>query len=174
MHCVIGCPNKSNDPKCASMSWHRLCKNFEQINHTLPIPTRLIGCSELKHYRICDECHQIIKTHQPLKPPAIRKLIHMQVLEGDSLYRQELRDAIKHDHCYSLPPPTIPSSFVSTTSASDSMLVSSIPLPKLKDPIHFCIEMYENDDSAIACYTSFPSYHYLLVCYLFLGNAHLS
>ena len=162
---VIGCCNRSNDPKCADMSWHRICKKFEEIRCVLPLPSSLCASSELKHHRICDECFSKVSLQQPRKPPT-KRLTSTATTSGRRYTRQELRDAISHDHSYSLPPPTVHSSYISIVPTTDSIL-----MPKLKDQTHFCIEMYENNDSAISCYTSFPSYSHLLICFQFFGDA---
>lgn len=77
---------------------------------------------------------------------------------------QELRDAIRHDHCYSLPPLSIDSSMLTPTKL-DSV---PITLPKDIPLVHFSIEMYKNDNAAITCYTT---YDHLMACFNFLGEA---
>ena len=125
------------------------------------MPARLEGKhpSEIRDCRICDEC--ISKVKQPCKLPS--KCSTKLAKYMNRFTRQEIRNAIQHDHTYSLPTP-VNASMLTPAVCSTSL----IPLPKFKVPVHFC--MFQNDNSAISCYTSFRSYdHY--VCFNFLGNA---
>ena len=129
----------------------------------LPLPASLDE-KQLKYYRICNDCLTKMKRKQPRKPPTNRSTRHIGIRKQYT--RGELRDAVAHDHTYSLPSPSVCSTML--TPATDSLSVSIMPLKK---PVYFCIEMFENDKEAINCYTSFPSYAHLLVCYNFLGDS---
>ena len=165
--CIVnGCNNKSNDPQCTGMSWHCITSRFDTIKSKSSIPARLVGkhLSELRNYRICDECMSKVHCKQQRKLPVKR----LATPSNTSRFtRQELRDAIRHDHCYSLPPLSIDSSMLTPTK-SDSV---PITLPKDIPLVHFSIEIYKNDNAAITCYTSFPTYDHLMACFNFLGEA---
>ena len=60
---VLGCPNRSNDPRCAEMSWHRVCKKINDTRSDFELPARLDDIDDsmqLKNYRICDDCMCIV------------------------------------------------------------------------------------------------------------------
>ena len=88
-----------------------------------------------------------------------------------------MRQAIAHDHCYSLPPEKAPS-YTNPSCLSSISIDQHIPLPTQSVTVapklaeRFCIETFVDDDHAITFYTSFPSYaHFMILCYNYLGNA---
>ena len=88
--CVVkGCKNRSNLPSCLRLSWHRV-----------PATPQLLKKAELsslpnRHSRICSECFKKVRP-MSRKPPVIRNsitTIHKPT-------REELRQAVAHDHTY--------------------------------------------------------------------------
>ena len=104
------------------------------------------------------------KVPKPCKPPRKREDIIKQQQQPT---REELRQAIPHDHCYSEKAP----SYTNPSCLSSISIDQHIPLPTQSAPKlaeRFCIEMFVDDDHAI---TSFPSYAHFMICYNYLGNA---
>ena len=162
---VIGCNNKSSDPRCLHLSWHWIYRNFEDIKCVLSLPDGLQrGSPCLKYCRICDEC--MAKLPKPHKPPKAR----IETTSSRHRYtREELRQAVIHDHgCYSLLPRVTDSSHLNSLHTSSNI----IPIPKLETPpVNFCIEMFIDDADNLMFYTSFRSYAHLIICFNFLGDA---
>ena len=96
-----------------------------------------------------------------------------------------LRQVVEHDHCYCsssyrslcISSVTLGSSFLTTISATDFVCLSlpTADASTLTDPSTqlppFRIELFADNDEAIQFYTGFESFHLLMLCFNFLGEA---
>jgi hypothetical protein len=129
-----------------------------------------------------------MKIPKAKKSPLKRKEIPSQHRHPQLFTRDELRTAIRHDHSYavSTSTPLHPSFLRSIAGSSSGAImiplndqlsdskpqsdVSSILIHQLSEQ-PFRIDSIVDDDSAIAVYTSFPTYIHFMICYNYLGEA---
>ncbi|XP_003382392.1 PREDICTED: uncharacterized protein LOC100636353 [Amphimedon queenslandica] len=102
------------------------------------------------------------------KPPSSRgEISHKRV----RLTREEMRQAVAHDHTYALSPPSSTSSFLSSVQTRDGPALAPSGAAHTSSVASFCIEAFMDDDSAIHFYILFPTYAHLMICYNFPGDA---
>ena len=167
--CIVkGCTNKSNNPDCYHLSWHRLpvaSDKLQKIKRSLDIPEQPSSQS-----RICSDCMSKIHVHKPRKLPYQREDI-LKCRQRPT--REESRQIIAHDHSdYSLPPDKAPScAYLSSIGNDHNIPLSSPAVAPITLREQFSIEMFVNDNHAITFYTSFPSYAHFMICFNYLGTA---
>ena len=124
---VVGCTNKSNDPQCFYLSWHRLSKQIEELRCVLPLPDNLEqDSSSFKHHRICSECMR--KVPKACKPPQRREIVTKS--RPSQKTQDELRATVAHDHCSSLPTSSVDASYLHVSLISTSSQHVLLPRPQ--------------------------------------------